>query len=136
VTFKRIVDVVEVVAAACAVIFVVLLFVERPPGTKAPTAGASTPQVTVETGTGGSGETTVPAVSGAAVFASNCARCHGSDAQGGLGPRLAGVVTKAFPDKRVQIIVVTQGSGGMPAFGGRLSAAEIKAVVDYTRSLK
>jgi mono/diheme cytochrome c family protein len=134
--FKRIVDVVEVVAAACAVIFVVLLFIEKPPGTKAPAAGASTPQVTVETGTGGSAEATVPAISGAAVYASNCAQCHGADATGGIGPRLAGVVTKAFPDKRVQIIVVTQGTGAMPPFGGRLSAAEIKAVVDYTRSLK
>jgi mono/diheme cytochrome c family protein len=134
VTFKRVVDVVEIIAAACAVIFVILLFAEKPPGTRA--AAASTPQVTVETGVGGSSESTVPAISGAAVFSANCAVCHGSNAQGGIGPRLAGVIAKAIPDERVEVQVVTLGSGGMPAFGGRLSPEEIKAVVDYTRSLK
>jgi mono/diheme cytochrome c family protein len=130
--FKRLVDLIQVLAAACAVLFVVLLFVEKAPGTKAP---ASSTRVTVETGVGGNGPS-VPAVDGAAVFASNCARCHGADGRGGIGPRLAGTVTRVIPDERVEVQVVTLGSGGMPAFGGHLSAEEIQAVVDYTRSLR
>jgi cytochrome c551 len=131
--FKRVVDAIEILAAACAVVFVVLLFVEKTPGTKSPVAST---RVTVETGAGGTTGETLPAVDGAKVFSTNCAGCHGSDASGGIGPRLAGTVTKTFPDERVQVQVVTLGSGRMPAFGSRLSEAEIKAVVDYTRSLK
>ena len=40
-----------------------------------------------------------------------------------------------YPDPADQIAVVTNGRGGMPAFGDRLSAEEIAAVVEYTRTV-
>jgi len=68
------------------------------------------------------------------LYLQDCAQCHGSDGGGGAGPRLAGKVADDFPDVEDQIAFVTKGKGGMPAFGGSLSAADIRAVVEYTRS--
>jgi mono/diheme cytochrome c family protein len=42
---------------------------------------------------------------------------------------------KRFPNVDDQITFVSEGSGAMPAFGGRLSPAEIREVVQYTRTL-
>jgi mono/diheme cytochrome c family protein len=44
------------------------------------------------------------------------------------------VVTR-FPDPAAQIAVVTDGRRGMPSFATRLSADEIAAVVEYTRTV-
>ena len=109
--FRRIVNVVEVLALVGAGVFVVLLFTNQ--------------------GTSGS-----PSSPGAAIFAANCARCHGSDGGGGLGPQLSdGKVVKDFPDENDQISFVTHGQGGMPAFGKVLTAEQIRQVVAYTRTL-
>ena len=54
--------------------------------------------------------------------------------QGGVGPKLAGVVTGAFPDAQQEIAVVRDGLAGMPSFKNKLSAAQIQDVVAYTRS--
>ncbi len=111
--FKRIVNVVEVLAVIAAAVFLLLLFTNEPDS-------------------GGSAN----ASPGAALFASNCARCHGSDGGGGLGPQLSdGNVTKAFPDVSDQVVFVTKGKRNMPAFGGVLSPEEIQQVVAYTRTL-
>lgn len=85
------------------------------------------------TGCGGGGSTAAP-TSGAAIYRANCATCHGAAGQGFVGPALAGVVTTKYPDVADQIAVVTNGRGAMPAWGARLSAAQIRAVVDYTRT--
>ena len=111
--FKRVVNALEVIALVCAAAFMVGLFI-NPSESKAPATTAN-PQ-------------------GAAVFSDSCATCHGSDGEGGFGPRLAGGrVVDAFPDEADQIAFVTEGQDGMPAFGGRLSPADIAAVVRYTR---
>jgi mono/diheme cytochrome c family protein len=93
---------------------------------------------------------------GAQVYASNCAACHGATGGGGVGPKLAGGEAKiTFPNEADHITWVNEGSGpkkgqqygdpnrpggahtaasgGMPAFGGRLSPAQIQAVVLYER---
>lgn len=94
---------------------------------------------------------------GAQLYASNCAVCHGSTGEGGTGPKLAGgEVAKTFPDEAAHIAWVKSGSlgsvgsptpygdpareggqriskGGMPAFGGQMSDAEIEAVVKHER---
>jgi mono/diheme cytochrome c family protein len=44
-------------------------------------------------------------------------------------------VVERFPDPVDQAVVITEGRGGMPAFGGRYSVAEIRAVVRYTREV-
>jgi mono/diheme cytochrome c family protein len=111
--FKRIVTVVEVLALLGAAVFVVLLFANEPGG-------------------GGGGASS--GSSGKQLFAANCATCHGADGQGAVGPQLAGRVTQRFPGIEDQITLVTNGSGGMPSFAGKLSAQQIRAVVEYTRT--
>lgn len=119
---KASVAVVQFVAASATLAFVVLLFVNEPDR-------ADRPDEAGEVDTTGS-------VDGAAVYADNCARCHGSDGSGGSGPPLSdGQVVARFPDIEDQIAVVTDGRGGMPSFGDDLSAEAIQAVVDYTRTL-
>lgn len=60
----------------------------------------------------------------------NCSTCHGSNGQGGNG----GPNLKAIPSaKNLQRVIaqVTNGGGGMPAFKGTLSDAQIKSVAAY-----
>ena len=114
---KRIVTVVEVLALASFVLFVALLLFDQPSSKSAPPSGNA------------------GAVDGAAVFDSQCATCHGSKGQGGVGPRLnGGAVTSDFKDARAEIVVVSGGRDGMPAFENRLSPEQLKAVVDFTRT--
>jgi mono/diheme cytochrome c family protein len=108
--FKRFVTAIELLAAVGVVVFVVMLFANEPS-----TSGAA-------------------ASPGGQVFQANCASCHGAQGEGGIGPKLAGVVTHDFPNETDQISVVTKGKGAMPAFGGNLTAAQIRQVVDYTRT--
>jgi len=85
-----------------------------------------------------------------------CSTCHGSSGEGGVGPALAGGQAKlTFPNQEDHVNWVKNGSaplsgqkygdpnrpggqhgpstGGMPAFGGQLSDAEIQLVVKYER---
>ena len=85
------------------------------------------------------------AADGKAVFATNCASCHGAQGQGmpGLAPALKG---NAFVTGKIEDVIQTvkDGRAGaqkkykdfpipMPAWGKQLSDADIKAVVDYLR---
>ena len=111
--FRRIVNVVEVLALVAVAIAVVLLFANEPDSAS-----------------------TAPTTPGAQLYASTCAGCHGADGGGGTGPQLAGgAAAKRFPDVADQIAFVSEGSGSMPAFGGQLSPAQIRDVVEYTRTL-
>ena len=124
--FRKVVNVIEVLALVAAVFVVVMLFVAEPEhGTAAAKSGGAG-VYNPETGA-------LPA-GGAEIYVARCAGCHGSDGGGGAGPRLAGKVADDFPDIEDQIAFVTKGKGGMPAFGGSLSAADIRAVVEYTRT--
>ena len=92
--------------------------------------------------------------SGAQVFSSSCASCHGARGEGGVGPALAdGAVKLTFPNVEDHLKWVNEGStgsgapygdparpggqrrsqGGMPPFADTLSEAEIRAVVEYER---
>lgn len=123
---KKIVTALEALAVVAALVAVVLLFVAQPGGDTAG-AGSSGGSGTYLAETGG-----LPA-NGAEIYAVKCAGCHGSAGQGGAGPRLAGRVADAFPDAEDQIVLVTRGRGGMPAFGS-LGDADVRLVVEYTRS--
>ena len=113
--FKRIVNTVEILVLIGTAVVVILLFTNEPElGSSASPYGSS----------------------GAALFASNCAACHGNDGGGGTGLQLSdGKVRDAFPDVADEIAVVTNGRSGMPAFGKSLSASDISLVVEYTRTL-
>lgn len=65
-----------------------------------------------------------------------CQSCHGAAGGGSRGPKLAdGEVIAKYPDIADNIAVVTDGRGAMPAFSGRLNAAEIEAIVRFTREV-
>lgn len=73
---------------------------------------------------------------GREVWVARCARCHGGDGGGGIGPQISdGHVTKAYPDVDEEIKVVAKGTGRMPGFDKTLSESEIAAVVAYTREV-
>jgi len=112
--FKRFVNVVEVVAGVAALVFVIALFANQPSGGGSVNAAKSGP--------------------GYDVYVSNCARCHGQEGQGGIGPQLAGQVTTDFPDAKDEIALVRTGRDGMPSFARQLSPTEIEDVVAYTRT--
>ena len=126
--FRRVVNVIEYVAVALAATFFVLLFVYQP-STPSPSATA-----TASAG-GGSGSEQQQGASGQSVYINNCATCHGSKGEGGIGPKIGGgAVASRFPNASDEILIVSSGRDGMPAWSGRLTADEIKAVVEYTRS--
>ncbi len=81
-------------------------------------------------GTTTSGTTTGAEANGEAVFTSNCGSCHvlgTAGTTGSVGPNL----DELKPDEATVEEQVRNGGGGMPAFQGRLSDAEIKAVAAY-----
>jgi cytochrome c6 len=128
---KRAVAVVQLVALLAAVVFVVALFVNEPQqleAAPAPSGGA---------GAGGDAPALPAApVDAEALFAERCASCHGPGGSGGSAPQLSdGRVAAKYPDIEDQVAVVSGGRGRMPAFAGRLTEDEIRAVVRYTRTL-
>lgn len=84
-------------------------------------------------GGGGSDEATRP-TTGPEIYKAYCLTCHGVDGQGFVGPRLAGVMVDRYPNIDDQIAVVTNGIGAMPGWGDRLSADEIRKVVEFERT--
>lgn len=75
-----------------------------------------------------------------ALWSQNCASCHGKDGSGNtaMGKKL-GVkdYTKeqGFSDAEAAN-VISNGKGKMKAYKGKLSDADVKALVAYVRSLK
>ncbi len=74
--------------------------------------------------------TTLPTADGAAVFAAECALCHGPTGAGDIGPSLHPLADPSYVSE-----AVGAGGEGMPSFAGTLSAAEIQAVALYAVAL-
>jgi cytochrome c oxidase cbb3-type subunit III len=76
---------------------------------------------------------------GAKIFADNCAVCHGPQGKGNreLGaPDLTDNIWLYAPDKKTIMEGITNGRGGMmPAWGGKLDDATIKALAVYVHTL-
>lgn len=79
---------------------------------------------------------------GAALYKSKCAMCHGPDGTGNtpMGKALK-VKSLASPEVQKQTDAelektISSGKGKMPAFAGKLSADELKAVVQFIRGFK
>lgn len=70
---------------------------------------------------------------GQAIYEASCAGCHADDGTGvaGRGRPLTGIASQG--DAATHIASVTDGKGGMPAFGSRLSGEEIEQAVTYAR---
>ncbi len=81
----------------------------------------------------------VDAAPGKAIYAENCAACHGENGEGSRevgAPRLASHV-HLYGDNRDQVVMqIQQGRGGvMPNWGARLDPATLRSVVLYVHSL-
>ena len=76
---------------------------------------------------------------GQTIYNTKCASCHGPGGNGGMGPKLAGVVANRYPNIEDQMNVIRSGRGSMPAFGGTsasaLSDSDIEAVARYEREV-
>ena len=79
---------------------------------------------------------------GAALYKGKCAMCHGPD---GAGQTATGKSMKVRDLRSADVqkqtdkemtTIVTDGKGKMPAYKGKLSDAEIAAVVKYIKTLK
>jgi outer membrane protein assembly factor BamB/cytochrome c5 len=76
------------------------------------------------------------AAEGEQIFLDNCAVCHALAAVGSGGPGAVGPdLDEVQPSLAQTIEQVTNGGGGMPAFGGTLSEAEIRAVAEFVSSV-
>lgn len=81
--------------------------------------------------------TAAPAlIDAATLFADNCAMCHGSNGEGGIGPALNEADYVYGKDVAAIKASITSGRpNGMPNFGNQLSAAEVAALVEYLLKL-
>ena len=75
---------------------------------------------------------------GAAIFAANCAVCHGENAaEGPVGPTLVSAEMAAKDDDHYRQTLLNGIEGtAMAAWGDRLSAQEIEDVIAFLRSLQ
>jgi outer membrane protein assembly factor BamB/mono/diheme cytochrome c family protein len=85
-----------------------------------------------EAGAGGGEESLL--TTGKTAFTTNCAGCHTlseAGTTGSVGPNL----DELMPDLALVQKQVTNGGGGMPAFGGTLTKAEIEAIAKYVSTV-
>lgn len=75
-----------------------------------------------------------PVVDGAKIYKQNCELCHGPD--GKLGANGSKNLTVSELDLNARIAMVSKGKGVMMAFENILSLSEIKAVSEFTMTLK
>lgn len=73
---------------------------------------------------------------GALVFQNKqCRNCHALGGEGGQrGPALDAVATRLTKDEMVRQVI--QGGGNMPAYGKKLSPAEVEALVSFMQTLR
>lgn len=72
--------------------------------------------------------------SGAEIYSQLCARCHGADLGGGIGPPLG--AESELVDRADDYIegVIRGGRGSMPAFGNTLDDTQIDRLIGFLRS--
>ena len=77
------------------------------------------------------------AASPRSLYVSNCASCHGTNgkAQTAKGRKLEANDISGGTSTAKTIRIVTSGKGDMPSFKKRLTAAQIKSIADYVRTL-
>jgi len=75
------------------------------------------------------------------IYLNNCARCHGADgkSQTELGrlndtPDISGGKARRLSVSKLTRLI-TKGQGSMPAFGKKLTKAQISSVANYVRGL-
>lgn len=81
-------------------------------------------------GTSGVSGATGDTSAGAALYADNCASCHGSAGGGGSAPNIAGI-----SDSAGVIDIILNGTSGMPGFASSLTDQEIADILAYLGGL-
>ena len=74
-----------------------------------------------------------PDASGPELYSQFCARCHGGDLSGGIGPPLGVGSGLSERDDAFVTDTIRGGRGRMPAFGSTLSDEQIARVVEFLR---
>ena len=69
---------------------------------------------------------------GRQVYLQNCARCHGDEGGGDVGPAFAG--NSSLQNANYVVETIATGTGVMPAFGGSLSDEQIAGVATFIRN--
>jgi cytochrome c6 len=75
-----------------------------------------------------------PSLSAKALYEKHCAICHGSDGRKGLSG--AKMIPESKLSVKERINLITNGKGNMMPYEKVLSEEEIKAVAEFTLSLK
>jgi mono/diheme cytochrome c family protein len=113
-TFKRVVSGLQILALIGAAFTVFELFVKDPPALTLSSADAA---------------------NGAEIYQQVCSGCHGPKGEGQYGKKLNdGAVLASFPQKADEVKVVLNGRGLMPSFDATLTAQQVDAVVEFTRT--
>jgi polyvinyl alcohol dehydrogenase (cytochrome) len=84
-------------------------------------------------GAGGSDGTIADETTGARLYRTVCASCHGRKGEGGIGPSLVGIEDRMTVDQHVATVNGGRGSQ-MPAFQHALTPDEVQAIVEYERT--
>jgi mono/diheme cytochrome c family protein len=108
--FRRFVNGVQVLVAGAAVVTVVLLLTVSPT-----VAVIETPD----------------AAAGAELFQARCGGCHGPQGEGGVGPALAGGLSRFESVEEVGGFISAGVPGRMPGFETRLGPDEINAIAQH-----
>ncbi len=82
----------------------------------------------------GSSQSTDEEISGAKIYKTHCAICHGDDGRKGFADAKILPESALTLEERIQLI--TNGRNTMMPYSGVLSKEEIEAVAEYTLSLK
>lgn len=73
---------------------------------------------------------------GKKLFSSNCASCHGNNAEGKIGPCLTDSVWKYGSEDKSILETIRKGRpGGMPAWGSFLKPDQVDSVAAYVHSI-
>lgn len=73
---------------------------------------------------------------GREIYLEVCARCHGPDLEGGVGPALGPGSNASNQDDEYLHSTIRDGRGRMPSFRQTLDSDQIDRVVEYLRSVQ
>ena len=85
-------------------------------------------------GDGNSSQSVDEEISGAKIYKTHCAICHGDNGRKGFAD--AKMLPESGLSLEERILLITNGRNTMMAYRGVLSEEEIEAVAEYTLSLK
>lgn len=77
-----------------------------------------------------------PNATGPEVFEQVCARCHGINLEGGIGPSLGSDSEAASKPEESLLTTITNGRARMPSFRNQLTVDQIEGLVRYIRTVQ